>query len=85
MQSKDRQELQEVEKIIEAAIVKATPSYMKKEAIREKLQGMIMDAVRTKDVSTQKELDDLFQTFDMATNTLKSVPIEVYKKMTDSD
>lgn len=65
--------------VIEA--IKASPSYMKKEAIRETLQQMIASKVSSGEVDSQGSLEELFKTFDMALNALKMVPYDVYAKI----
>jgi hypothetical protein len=65
----------------EAGKVSAHPDYMKKERVRETLQGMIVKAVREGDVSNQKDLDAFVATLVMATTALKSIPFEVYKRI----
>ena len=55
--------------------VSASESYMKKEAVREKLQTLVQEAVASGDVKNQKELEDWWDTVEMASKTLKMVPL----------
>ena len=68
-------------KLVAEAMVTAHPSYMKKERMREALQAMVLDAVRSGDVKDQKGLNELVSTITMALNALKMVPFEVYDGM----
>ena len=61
--------------------VGASAGYMKKERVRERLQEMIVEAIKGGDIADQKGLDEFVNTVDMAAKALKMVPFEVYKKM----
>mgnify|MGYP003480784636 FL=1 len=67
--------------VAEASRVSASSSYMRKEVIREKLQEMIVDAVKSGDVKDDASLKELLSTFDMATRALAGVPFAVWQKM----
>lgn len=67
--------------VAEASRVGASSSYMRKEVIREKLQEMIVDAVKSGDVKDDASLKELLFTFDMATRALAGVPFAVWQKM----
>lgn len=64
--------------------VRATKSYMKKEEIRENLQALITSRVSSGDIRTQEDLDTFFRDVQMASRTLKDIPIEVFKKLSKS-
>lgn len=59
--------------------VSASESYMKKEAVREKLQTLVQEAVASGDVKNQKELEDWWDTVEMASKTLKMVPLMAWQ------
>jgi hypothetical protein len=56
-------------------------AYMKKEAVREKLQAVVLESVEGGEVSSPAELDELFVTMDMALGALRMVPFEAYQKL----
>jgi len=58
--------------------VAASKEYMKKEAVRQQLQDLIMSKVASGEIRDQVQLDEWFQTSMMALNALKMVPIEAY-------
>lgn len=64
-------------------IVKASPSYLKKEEIRGLLEDVIRSRVESGDISSQEELDDFYNDIATATLALKSVPYDVFKKIVD--
>jgi len=58
----------------------ASKQYMKKEAVREKLQVLLQDAVDSGEIKNQEELEDWWSTVEMAKNALKMVPFAVWKR-----
>jgi hypothetical protein len=66
---------------VDEAKVGAHASYLKKEQVREALQAMIVDGVRSGEITSQKDLDAFIETVTMATSALKMVPFDVYKRM----
>mgnify|MGYP001617908256 FL=1 len=62
-------------------VIKASPEYMEKEKIRERLQMVVTDLVRSGKISDQESLDDFFSTANMALNALKMVPLTAYVKL----
>lgn len=66
--------------IIEAK-VGASPEYMKKERVREALQGMISGMVASGQVTDQAALDETIAALDMSIKALKMVPFEVWQRM----
>ena len=58
----------------------ASKEYMKKEAVREKLQVLLQEAVESGEVKSQEELEDWWATVEMAKNALKMVPFAVWKR-----
>lgn len=66
--------------IIEAK-VGASPEYMKKERLREALQGLITGMVASGQLPDQRSLDEAFVALDMSVKALKMVPFEVWQKM----
>ena len=61
--------------------ISASPSYMKKESIRELVQKIVINKIRSGEVQTQPDLDDLFVTLEMSMSALKMVPVEVFTKL----
>lgn len=55
--------------------------YQKKEKLRGIIQDIIQQKVITREIKTQKDLDLLFQDFDLVMTTLKSIPYEVWEKI----
>lgn len=60
--------------------VSASKTYMKKEAVREKLQALLQEAVDSGEVKSQEELEDWWNTVEMAKNALKMVPFAAWKR-----
>lgn len=58
----------------------AGSNYMKKEAVKQKLQSILESAIMNKDIASSEELTDWWKTIEMATNSLKSVPFFVWEK-----
>lgn len=58
--------------------IKASPDYLKKEAVRGRLENIVYDLVSTGEIGSQKDLDNFFRTVDLAATALKMVPFEVY-------
>lgn len=61
--------------------VSASPSYMKKEAIREKLQGIIADAVASGEIADQAALEGFLQDINISMTALKMIPFMVWQKL----
>jgi len=59
--------------------VSASETYMKKEIVREKLQALVVEAVTSGEVQSQKELEDWWKTVEMATKALKMVPVMAWQ------
>ena len=59
--------------------IKASPEFLKKEHVREKLQQLILGELAN--IDSQEKLNDLFATIEMATRALKQVPLEVFMKI----
>ena len=57
-------------------LIKASDSYMKKEVVRAELEKLVRSQVKSKQVSNQAELDELFKTFEMAANALTAPELQ---------
>ena len=71
-------QLQLKEELVREGKISASRDYLRKEAIREKIQSMLTDAVASGDIKSADDLKSFFSTIDMATSALKGVPIEVW-------
>ena len=60
--------------------VSASKSYMKKEDVRENLQNLLQNAVSDGIVRSQEDLEDWWETIEMAKNALRMVPFDAWKK-----
>ena len=67
--------------LVKETKIGASDSYMKKELVRERLQQMIVDMVRSGEIADQQSLDDFIVSVDMSAKALKMVPFDVFKKM----
>lgn len=65
----------------EAAKVGASPEYLRKEQLREVLQGMIAEKVASGEVVDQGGIDQVIKDITMALGALKMVPFEVWSKL----
>jgi hypothetical protein len=54
---------------------------MKREKIREDLQRRVVDAVISGDINDEGDLQEYFETIDMAVKALKMIPYEVFTKI----
>jgi hypothetical protein len=66
---------------VQEAKVGASPTYLKKEAVREALQKIVVASVESGGITDQKDLDQLFADIDMSAKALKMVPFDVWKKV----
>lgn len=57
----------------------ASETYMKKEAVREKLQAFVQEAVTSSEIQSQADLEAWWKTVEMATNALKMVPLMAWQ------
>jgi hypothetical protein len=58
--------------------ISASSEYMKKEVVRQSIQDLIKQKVKSGEISNQQELDDWMQSASMAIMALKMVPVEAY-------
>lgn len=68
-------------RLVREAKISASPEYLKKEAIRERIQKEIVDAVSSGEITDQQQLTDLFKTHEMALSALRMVSFEVFEKI----
>ncbi len=61
--------------------VSASPSYMKKEAVREKLQSIIAEAVASGEIGDQAALEQFLVDINTSMTALKMIPFEVWTKL----
>lgn len=54
---------------------------MKKELIREELQNIIVEKIKSGSIKTQEDLNEIWNSYDMSIKTLKMIPIDIWKKM----
>lgn len=55
--------------------------YLKKESVREKLQGLVKNSISSGEVTNQDELEEFFKTAQMALDALKMVTYEAFLKL----
>lgn len=67
------------ELVFEAIV--ASMSYRRKEIVREELQDMIVSRIKSGDITTQEDLAEFFKTITLATTALRSIPVDVFKKI----
>lgn len=65
----------------EAGKIGASPDYMKKERVREKLQKLIADHVASGEITDQAGLDQFIKDVDVSMTALKMIPFEVWGKL----
>lgn len=61
--------------------VSASPDYMKKEKVREELQGFIAGKVAAGEVADEDQLEQLIQNMVLSVRALKMIPLNVWKKL----
>jgi hypothetical protein len=67
--------------IREAGKIAASPEYMKKERVREKLQQLIADNVASGEITDQAGLEQFIKDIDISMTALKMIPFEVWGKL----
>lgn len=68
-------------RFVNEALVRASKTYQRKEAVRAKLQELVQSMVTTGEIKTQGDLKEFFDSVQLATTALASIPIEVYVKL----
>lgn len=66
-----------VQEIIEGK-VSASPEFMKKEHVREKVQGIVQELVKAGKVEDQEQLAELFGVLEMSVDALRMIPLDVW-------
>lgn len=62
-------------------IIQASASYLKKERVREQMQALIVEQVKSGTISSDEDLNEFFKSVDMSVSALKMVPFQVYVSM----
>lgn len=68
-------------------VISASPEYALKEKIRQKLQDSIIKRIKTKNISSQQQLDEYLSKLasnpknELAVTALKSVPFQVWQML----
>lgn len=66
---------------MEEAKIAASPSYMKKEKVREDLQKLIAARVMSGEITDQEALDQFINDIATSVTALKMIPFDVWKKL----
>jgi len=66
---------------IREAAISASPEYMKKEHVRERLQELIIAAMNDGAFSDEATRETFFADLNLAITTLKMIPFEVWQKL----
>lgn len=61
--------------------VTVSPGYLAKERVRQALQDMIVDRVRSGDVASAEQLTETIASLEMSVNALKMVPFAAWQKL----
>jgi polyhydroxyalkanoate synthesis regulator phasin len=69
--------------IFAEARVTASIEYMRKERIREHVQSLIIETVKSGEINDQNGIDDFCKSAKMALSALEMVPFEVWLKLSD--
>lgn len=59
--------------------VKASKEYMKKEAVRERLQELVAGMVAAGELRSEDDLADFWKTVEMSVLALRMIPIDAFK------
>lgn len=62
-------------------IVRASDSYLKKEKIRSDVQEILLQRIKSGEITDDSALKEFFETADMALKALSGVPYEVWEKL----
>ena len=68
-------------KLLINEVIAASSEYMQKERVREILQHVVTDLIKSNKITSQEDLDEFFVSADTAFKSLKMVPFNVYQKM----
>jgi hypothetical protein len=77
--------LGELRRLVQEASIGASPEYMRKEAIRQRLQDDVISRVISGEISDQLSLDEFFSTIDMALRALRGVRFETYARIANKE
>lgn len=69
--------------IQEVGKVSASADYMKKERVRERLQGLISSAISSGEITDQLTLEQFIKDVDVSMTALKMIPFEVWAKLSN--
>jgi hypothetical protein len=61
--------------------ISASPQYMGKEAIRQALQNVVQEYVRSGKIKNQEQLNEFWDTIDLASKALKGIPYDVFSRV----
>lgn len=61
--------------LLREALVHASPEYMKKEAVRQKLQELVTEMIASGQIQSDEELADFWSSVLLSVNTLRMVPL----------
>jgi len=67
--------------ILHEAMIAAHPDYIKKERVREALQGLVIRLIASQGIVDQAGIDSFFADLDMSLKALKMIPYDVWVKM----
>ncbi len=77
--------LGELRRLVHEASIGASPEYMRKEAIRQRLQDDVISRVISGEIGDQLSLDEFFSTIDMALRALRGVRFETYARIANKE
>lgn len=72
--------LKDIRRIIREALVGASPEYMRKEAVRQRVQELVVDMVADGQIQSDQELADFWKSVEMSLTALRMVPLAAIKK-----
>ena len=61
--------------------ISAGSDYMAKEKVRESIQNLLIDAVKSGGIKSQNELDEWWKTIEISIKSLRLIPFTIIKRM----
>lgn len=71
--------IKKIRRMVLEEAAKASKDYMKKEAVRQRIQDLASSMVAAGEITSEAELADFWKTVEMSAAALKMVPFDAFK------
>jgi hypothetical protein len=65
---------------LKEALVSASPEYMRKEAVRERLQSLVHEMIDSNEIRSDEDLNEFWRSVEMSVRALRMVPFGALKR-----